>query len=202
LEDLSAPLAVLYGLLFTLVGPIKAIPTFHALTAGMEGKTRNQLALKASALGALGIAVAAFMGLALVSKYGVSKEALGTAAGLVLAVVGLMPLIGLDLKGSAPKAAPDAMSLAFPVLLPPYAFGLILLFGLYLPTTEGRFGIIIVGAVIMAMNAVAMMLSGPFMKHVGMTPLRMFGAVFGILQLGLGVQMMFWGISTAFAGAA
>jgi multiple antibiotic resistance protein len=202
MEDLSAPLAVLYGLLFTLVGPIKAIPTFHALTAGMEAKARTQLAFKASALGALGIAVAAFMGLGLVSKYGVSKEALGTAAGLVLAIVGIMPLIGLDLKGNGPKAAPDAMSLAFPILLPPYAFGLILLFGLYIPTTEGRFGIILVGAVIMAMNAVAMMLAGPFMKYVGMTPLRMFGAVFGILQLGLGVQMMFWGISTAFAGAA
>jgi multiple antibiotic resistance protein len=63
-------------------------------------------------------------------------------------------------------------------------------------------GIILVGAVIMAMNAVAMILAGPFMKYVGMTPLRMFGAVFGILQLGLGVQMVFWGISTAFVGVA
>lgn len=200
MENLSAPLALFYGLLFTLVGPIKAIPTFHALTAGMEAKARTQLALKASALGALGIAVAAMMGLGMVAKYGVSKEALGTAAGLVLAIVGLLPLIGLDRKGAGPKSAPGAMSLAFPILLPPYAFGLILLFGLYLPTTEGRYGIILVGAVIMAMNAVAMILAGPFMKYVGMTPLLMFGAVFGILQLALGVQMMFWGILTAFAG--
>jgi multiple antibiotic resistance protein len=199
METVSAPLAVLYGLLFTLVGPIKAIPTFHALTTGMDSKARNRLALKASALGAIGIAVAAAMGVGQVSKYGISKEALGTAAGLVLAIVGLMPLIGLDLKGSAPKAAPDAMSLAFPILLPPYAFGLILLFGLYLPSVEGRLGIVIVGTVIMALNAVAMVLAAPIMKHVGITPLRVFGAVFGILQLGLGIQMIFWGISTAFA---
>jgi multiple antibiotic resistance protein len=191
---LASALGILFGLLFTLVGPIKAIPTFHALTATMDQKSRNRLALRGAALGALGIAVSSLMGMALITKYGVSREALATAAGLVLAIVGLMPLIGNDKKAAGGGTAPDALSLAFPILLPPYAFGLILLFGMYLPTGEGRAGIILVGAVIMAMNAAAMMLAGPFMKYVGMTPLRIFGAVFGILQLGLGVQMMFWGI--------
>jgi multiple antibiotic resistance protein len=197
METVSAPLSVLFGLLFTLVGPIKVIPTFHALTASMEPKARKRLAFDAAALGALGIAVSSLMGMALITKYGVSREALATAGGLVLALVGIMPLIGMEKKGVGGGMPPDALSLAFPVLLPPYAFGLILLFGMYLPSSEGRFGIILVGAAIMAMNAVGMMLAGPFMKYVGMTPLRIFGAVFGILQLGLGVQMIFWGVANA-----
>jgi multiple antibiotic resistance protein len=194
-EPVASTLGILFGLLFTLVGPIKAMPTFHAMTADMAPKARNLLALKGAALGALGIAVASLMGMALITKYGVSHGALAAAAGLVLVIVGLMPLIGINLKGPGGGAPPDALSLAFPTLLPPYAFGLILLFGIYLPSTEGKTGIILVGAVIMAMNAVAMMLAAPIMKVIGMTPLRIFGAVFGILQLGLGVQMMFWGIA-------
>ncbi len=194
-DPLTSTLTILFGLLFTLVGPIKAIPVFHALTAGMEPKARGILALKGAALGALGIAVAALMGMALISKYGVSHGALATAAGLVLAIVGLMPLIGMDKKGGSGGTPPDALSLAFPTLLPPYAFGLILLFGMYLPSAGGKAGIILVGAAIMAMNAIAMMLAGPFMKYLGMTPLRIFGAVFGILQLALGVEMIFWGLA-------
>jgi multiple antibiotic resistance protein len=195
MEDVSAPLAILFGLLFTLVGPIKMIPTFHALTAGMEARSRNLLAVKASAFGALGIALAAAMGLAQIEKVGISREALGTAAGLVLAIVGLLPLIGMERKAAPGATPPDALSLAFPILLPPYAFGLILLISLYIPSTEGRLGIALVGVVLMALNAVAMLLSGPIMKRIGMTPLRIFGAVFGILQLALGVQILFWGIS-------
>lgn len=201
-DPVTSTLGILFGLLFTLLGPIKAIPTFHVLTASMEPKARKMLALKGATFGAIGIAVASLMGMGLITKYGVSREALGTAAGLVLAIVGLMPLIGMEKKASGGGTQPDALSLAFPVLLPPYAFGLILLFGMYLPSGDGKLGIILVGAAIMAMNAVAMMLAGPFMKHVGMTPLRIFGAVFGILQLGLGVQMIFWGISNAFPAAA
>ncbi len=199
MDTVSAPLGVLFVLLFTLIGPLKAIPTFHVLTGDMPAPTRNLLALKAAGLGTLGIVLAAVMGLGQVEKYGISREALGTAAGLVLAIVGLMPLIGVNLKGGGPSAAPDALGLAFPTLLPPYAIGLILLFSLYLPSGEGRFGIVLVGASIMAMNAVAMMLAGPIMSRIGMTPLRVFGAVFGILQLAFGIEILFWGLRSGLA---
>jgi multiple antibiotic resistance protein len=202
METVAAPLAVLFGLLFTLVGPIKMIPTFHALTAGMDARDRSRLALKAAAFGALGIALAALMGLAQIESAGISREALGTAAGLVLAIVGLLPLIGMDGKAAAGTTPPDALSLAFPVLLPPHAFGLILLISLYIPSIEGRFGIVLVGFVLMALNAVAMLVAGPIMKRIGMTPLRIFGAVFGIIQLALGIQILFWGLSRGFGAVA
>lgn len=195
MDTVSAPLAVLFGLLFTLVGPIKIIPAFHALTAGMDARSRAKLALKGAAFGTLGIALAAIMGIAQIEKVGISREALGTAAGLVLAIVGLLPLIGMDRTSAAAASPPDALGLAFPILLPPYAFGLILLISLYVPSTEGRIGIVLVGGALMAMNAVAMLAAGPIMQRIGMTPLRIFGAVFGILQLALGIQILFWGLS-------
>ncbi|MGL4543111.1 MAG: MarC family protein, partial [Polymorphobacter sp.] len=81
------PLAILAGLLFTLVGPIKAMPTFYGLTMTMTTRARTLLALKAAALGAIGIGIAVAMGTFHIQKFGISREALGTATGLVLSIV-------------------------------------------------------------------------------------------------------------------
>lgn len=192
----SHPLAILAGLLFTLVGPVKAMPTFYGMTATMEPRARNALAIKAAALGALGIALAAAMGKAKIEKIGISREALGAATGLVLAIIGLMPLIGVELAPSAkPQSPPDAMGVAFPMLVPPYAFGLIILIGLYLPGRTGALGIIALGILLMAINAVAMIIGPMILRRTGSSPLKLMGAVFGIFQLALGVQMLLWGIT-------
>lgn len=190
------PLFILGGLLFTLVGPVKMMPIFYGMTATVGPRARNLLALKAAALGALGIAIAAAAGTAKIENMGISREALGTATGLVLAIVGLMPLIGVDLELAAKsKTPPTAIGLAFPTLLPPYAFGLIILISLYLPAATGAFRIAVMGCILMAINAVAMIVAPYILSRAGVTPLRLLGAVFGIIQLAFGIQILFWGIS-------
>lgn len=197
----SHPLAILAGLLFTLVGPIKAMPTFYGMTASMEPRARNALALKAAALGALGIALAAAMGKAKIEKAGISREALGAATGVVLSIIGLMPLIGIELSSPAKmKSPPDAMDVAFPILVPPYAFGLIILIGLYLPGRTGSIGITALGIVLMAINALAMIVGPMILRRTGSSPLKLLGAVFGIFQLALGIQLLMWGITNGIKG--
>lgn len=197
----SHPLAILAGLLFTLVGPVKAMPTFYGMTATMEPKARNALAIKAAALGAIGIALAAAIGKAKIEKAGISREALGVATGLVLAIIGLMPLVGIELRSAAKaKSPPDALDVAFPTLVPPYAFGLIILIGLYLPGRTGTLGIVALGIVLMAINALAMIIGPAIMRRTGSAPLKLLGAVFGIFQLALGVQMLLWGITNGIKG--
>lgn len=184
-------LTTLFGLLFVLAGPIKAMPVFQGFSSGMDDRARVLLALKAAAFGALGIALAAGMAQAMLAKFGVAGPAVAAAAGFVLVVAGVLPLIGKDSKPDIPSP-PDALSLAFPVLMPPHAFGLILLFCFYLP--DRTLGFILLGAALMAMNAVAMLVARPVMKRIGMVPLRLLGAIFGILQVALGMQMLFWSV--------
>ena len=194
------PLRVLGGLLFTLVGPVKMMPVFYARTATMDTRARAVLAVKAAALAALGIAIAGVAGTAKIADMGISREALGTATGLVLAIIGLMPLIGVDLQPASKSTAPlDAHSLAFPTLVPPYAFGLIILISLYMPQPDGAYRIAVMGVVLMAINTVAMITAQFVLGRTGMMPLRVLGAVFGILQLALGIQLMFWGIANGIA---
>lgn len=197
---LRLPLGFLFLILFSLAGPLKMIPTFYGVSARMEPAAARSLAWRSAALAAAGIALAALMGTAQITKVGVSREAVGTAAGLVLALVGLLPLIGMDDKPVVQDTPPDAMTVAFPMLLPPYAVGVIILFGLYAKSIVDTAGIIVTGAALMAVNALAMMFAGPIMRKVGITPLKLLGSVLGIVQLAFGIHIMFWGISRGLLG--
>jgi multiple antibiotic resistance protein len=193
--ELRLPLGFLFIILFSLAGPLKMIPTYYGLSARMAPGDARSLAWRSAALGALGIVLAALMGTAQITKVGISREAVGTAAGLVLALVGLLPLIGKEDKPAPQDTPPDAMTVAFPTLLPPYAVGVIILFSLYAKSIVDTAGIIVTGAALMAVNAVAMMFAGPIMRKVGITPLKLLGSVLGIVQLAFGIHIMFWGIS-------
>lgn len=197
MDILSNPsVAVLFGLLFVLAGPIKAMPTFEAIAARMPQRDKRMLALKGAALGALAIVLAVFMAKAMSARYAVSGPAIGTATGLLLTLVGLLSLLGKEQKAEM-GAAPSAMSLAFPILLPPYAFGLILLFAFFLP--ENTWELALLGVILMTLNGVAMVFANAVLKVIGMAPLMLLGSIFGILQVALGVEMMFWGIPAGIA---
>jgi multiple antibiotic resistance protein len=192
---LNLPLGFLFIILFSLAGPLKMIPTFYGISARMGPHEARSLAWRSAAIAAVGIVLAALMGTFQITKVGISREAVGTAAGLVLALVGLLPLIGKEDKAAFHDTPPDAMTVAFPTLLPPYAVGVIILFSLYAKSIVDTAGIILTGAALMAFNALAMMFAGPIMRMVGITPLKLLGSVLGIVQLAFGIHIMFWGIS-------
>ncbi len=202
MAETKLPLFELFMLLFTLAGPIKMIPVFYGVAARIDPAERRKFAIKAALIAFGGIVLAALMGGAQLSKVGISREALGTAAGLVLAIVGLMPLIGIE-KAPPSEGTPDALGFAFPTILAPHTFGLIILYTLYANTQADMIGVVATGGALMALNLAAMLGSGWIMAKIGMTPLKVFGAVFGIIQLALGVQILFWGLGAGFgAGAA
>ncbi len=202
MAETKLPLFELFMLLFTLAGPIKMIPVFQGIAARIDPAERRRFAIKAALIAFGGIVLAALMGSVQLAKVGISSEALGTAAGLVLAIVGLMPLIGIE-KAPSPQAEPDALGFAFPTILAPHTFGLIILYTLYANTQADVIGVVATGGALMALNLAAMLGSGWIMGRIGMTPLRVFGAVFGIIQLALGVQILFWGLGAGLgAGAA
>jgi multiple antibiotic resistance protein len=202
MAETKLPLFELFMLLFTLAGPIKMIPVFHGVAQRIDASARRKFAVKAALIAFGGIILAAIMGGAQLAKVGISREALGTAAGLVLAIVGLMPLIGIEKALAPSQEAPDALGFAFPTILAPHTFGLIILYTLYANTQADMIGVVLTGGALMALNLLAMLGSGWIMEKIGMTPLRVFGAVFGIIQLALGVQILFWGISSGLSLSA
>lgn len=200
MADTKLPLLQLFMLLFTLAGPIKMIPVFDALSQQIEAADRRKFAIKAALISFGGIILATMMGGVQLTRIGISGEALGTAAGLVLAVIGIMPLIGIE-KDPAAQATPDALGFAFPTILAPHTFALIILYTVYANSQSDMIGVVATGGALMALNLAAMLGSSWIMRKIGMTPLRVFGAVFGIIQLALGVQILFWGLRNGLGAA-
>ena len=79
----------------------------------------------------------------------------------------------------------------------PVAVAILILYTLGYPATEQRLAIFAVAASILAMNLIAMLAARSFMARIGMAPLLVLGAVFGVLQVALGVEMLLDGLRIA-----
>ena len=191
------PLSILFILLLSLAGPIKLIPVFAALAGGADAPARRKLAVGSGLYAVLGIAVAVLAGHAIMTSWRVSHEALGAAAGLVLMLVALPPMIssgGNVGAPASPPSLPSAIAFAFPTIVPPYAFGVVILFAAYFTSVRDQIAIIALGAAVTLINVLAMLFARQAYKIMGEVTLRILGAVFSILQLSLGMEMLYWSL--------
>lgn len=195
------PLGLLGALLFSLIGPISVMPKFAALTGGLDPAARRRVALLAALYATVALVLAAVTGAASLAKFGISKQALILAAGLLLLVISLRNVV----PGAAPaaaaqpeKAAPSALALsplAVPGIVHPVGVCVLVLFAAYFPALEDRLAVAGLVCGLMLVNYLAMLAAPAFMRLVGMGPLIILGAVFGVLQVALGIQFILSGLA-------
>lgn len=190
------------GMIFTaflvMLGPTKMIFPFAALTAGVAGMDEAK-ARRASAK-AIGIAcltgiVAAILGQSILSKWGISLQALHLAAGLVLLLVALQSLMATyapSQNAPAPVTPPKNFILSplvYPIILSPYG---IATFILVLASTGDIYRDLQVFAVfllVMAINLATLWYAQAIVRR-GASLLMILGAIFGVLQVALAIEMM------------
>jgi multiple antibiotic resistance protein len=195
--DHSILAAKLFPLLFNMMGPIGLIPVFVRLTADMEQKTRNSVARRATGLAFISLFVAVFLGAVMLGAWSISNGSLIFAAGLIVTSTALLPILWSG-GGAAPSAGTSRQTaeqlavspLAFPNMVTPRAVAVLIIFVAYFPTMEGKLTVLAVAALVLLLNLIGMRFAQWFMEHIGMTPLLVLGAVFGVLQVALGVEMM------------
>lgn len=205
----AVPLGRLALLLFTLMGPIGLMPAFDGAMRGRDGKDRLRAALQvtAFALAALGLAV--FLGAAAMARVGTTPPSLIIAAVTILAVTALRNILAAGQPPAAPpsQTPPEALPgwvpaltpLAIPGLVSPVVVAILVIFTTSYPEPGHRFAILGVALAVMAFNLVAMLGARSFMHHVGMAPLLLLAAVFGVLQVALGIEILSDGIALAIA---
>lgn len=186
----------LFPLLFNMMGPIGLIPLFVRLTGGLEERTRIAMARRATALALAAMVLAVFLGSSMLEAWSISKGSLIFAAGLIVTLTALLPLLGSG-GGAAPAIDTSqtplqlAISpLAFPVMVTPRAVGVLIIFVAFFPTPQGKLTVLAVAGAVLVLNLLAMRCASWFMDRIGMTPLLVLGAVFGVLQVALGIEMM------------
>ena len=185
------PWGTLFGLLFMTMGPIRAVAVFSGVGDGDDAPGVRTLANRSAALVAGAFVMTVIVGNAVLTAWGVSFPALIGAAGVVLLALSLQAL--LSPAGPSPAVDPEktpAAAIAFPGLFPPIAVSVPIIFATPFPGWDIKAGILAMGLALIVVNWLLMLRSKAILRVIGPVPLQLFGAVFGVLQLALGLQFI------------
>ncbi len=195
----------IFTFLFVMLGPLKVIGPFGAMTAGHDTRFKRRLALDAIVIASIGTLAAVTLGVKILEKWGVSVGALLLTAGIILFLVALKVVLHqYDSHDPAPKDTPPPATaaappsglafspLAFPTIITPYGVALLIVL-VTLRTGQPAlvaqvFGIaaVVLGLDYLAMLSADRILSTPKVRPV----LGIVGTVLSVLQVALGVQVM------------
>lgn len=196
------PLGELAPLVFMMMGPIGAMSVLAGVAQGAGPELRRQMAVRATLAATAAILLAVLLGAAVLSAWGVSPGALIVAVGLLLGLSSLRALMAQgaprEAAGHAPSLAAAVSPVAIPTIASPYGIGVLIIFTTFFPAPADRLTILATTLVIMGMNYLAMLYAHRIMAAIGSAPLIVLGAVFGVLQLALGLETIADGAARLF----
>lgn len=189
-------LSMTFTAFFVMLGPLKVVGPFAALTAGIDEAEGRRIATKAIGLACAGGVVAAVIGQNVLITWGISPPTLHFTAGIVLLLVALKTVLAQYEPPSAaapPPIAPRNMALtplAFPTILTPHGIAIFILVLALTRETSREAAIIGLFALVMLLNWMVMYWARALVRRGGVT-LAIVGSVLGVLQVALAVKMMF-----------
>jgi len=193
-------LSTVFTLLFVTLGPIKVLGPFMQLTRDVDEATRKSIALRAFVLAVIAVVVGGFGGRVLVENWGISAVALMLAGGIIFFLVGLSLVLEPYQPAHATPAplptAPMAAALrvTFPTVVTPYGIAAVLALLVNSPSAARTVAIFAILLAVMALNLLAMLYARRMMGGVTVLALQILGAVLGVLQVAVAVQMILRGL--------
>lgn len=203
----AAGLGKLFALLFMMMGPISVIPGFAMLTQPADPALARRIAVRAASYAAIAVVLAVLLGYGVLTGWGASPASLIIAAGLLLLLSSLGHVMAPAAAAAPAAPPPDAQPrpapglgialspLAFPMIVTPPAIGVLIIFTAYFREEGQQLLILAIGLAIVLLDLLAMLAARRIMGWIGMVPLRILGAVFGVLQVALAVEFIVSGIA-------
>ena len=180
---------------FIMLGPVKAIGPFFVATGQLELPALRSLAWKVFAFAVGGVLLAGVLGSQVLQKWQITPSIMELAAGLVFLLVALQLVLAQYEPATHPaappgKSRPELMHLVFPVTVTPYGIAAVI----SLMALSGSFSrslvILALAVAVMVLNLLTMLFVRPIMRGLGMVTLQVLGAILGILQVALALQIM------------
>jgi multiple antibiotic resistance protein len=193
-------LGVVFVLLFITLGPIKILGPFVQLTRDVDEAKMKQIAVRAFVLAVIAVVVGGFAGRILVQNWQISVAALTLAGGIIFFVVGLrLVLEQYQPAHAAPVPLPEApmaaaLRIAFPTLVTPYGIAALIALLVNSPDAARTASILAILIGVMVVNLLAMLYARWIVGGVIVLALVIVGAVLGVLQVALAVQMILRGL--------
>ena len=193
-------LGVVFMLLFITLGPIKILGPFVQLTRDVDEAKMKQIAVRAFVLAVIAVVVGGFAGRILAQNWQISVAALTLAGGIIFFVVGLrLVLEQYQPAHAAPVPLPEApmaaaLRIAFPTLVTPYGIAALIALLVNSPDAARTASILAILIGVMVVNLLAMLYARRILGGVIVLALVIVGAVLGVLQVALAVQMILRGL--------
>jgi multiple antibiotic resistance protein len=193
----------IFTIFFIMIGPLKLLGPFLQRTHGLDEAALRQIAVIASVMATIAAIAGGFLGATLLANWHVSIGAMVITAGLVFLLVGLRQILeqyepphapAANIPALPPSPTAAALKLLFPMVLTP--FGIAAVIVLLALSTDGARTALVIGMVVavMLLNLVSMLFVRKIMVGATIVVLQILGAVLGILQAGLAVQIILRGL--------
>jgi multiple antibiotic resistance protein len=193
----------IFTIFFITIGPLKLLGPFVQRTHGLDDAVVRQIAVRAFVIATISAIAGGFLGALLLGNWHVSVGAMIITAGLVFLLVGLRQILeqyepphapdpNMPALPAAPTAA--ALKLLFPIVLTPFGIAAVIVLLALSPGGERTGLIVTMVVVVMLLNLVCMLFARKIMVGATIVVLQILGAVLGILQAGLAVQIILRGL--------
>jgi multiple antibiotic resistance protein len=184
-------------LFFVTLGPFKILGPFLRQTRHLDEGIARSLALRVFLISVVSVLVGAFLGSLLLEKWNISIPALLIAVGIIFFLVALrMVLAQYESDQHAPAPLPEdpwaaSLRLTFPTVLTPYGVASVIALVALAAGDPRRVGMILALALlVLAIDLAAMIFARKIMRGVALLVLQIMGAVLGVLQVALSVQIV------------
>jgi len=185
-----------FTLLFVTLGPLKVLGPFVQLTRDTDESTMRQIAVRAFVLAVIAVVVGGFAGRALIENWGISVPALLLCGGIIFALVGLT-LVLEQYKPTHPAPPPlpaapmaAAMRITFPIVVTPYGIAALIVLLANSPDAARTACVLAILIAVMVLNLLAMLYARRIMGGITVMALQIAGAVLGVLQVAIAVDMI------------
>ncbi|HEY6823528.1 MAG TPA: MarC family protein [Steroidobacteraceae bacterium] len=192
-------LGAIFTLFFVTLGPFKLLGPFAQETEELSPAALRGIAVRAFVVGVVAVIVGGYLGTVLAAKWNVSTPAIEIATGLILLLVAIRIVMApYDPPRSRSPLPPSPMAatlrLTFPFVVTPYGIaGLIAVLDLAADgkTTASVYALLIV---VMLLNLLAMLFVREITRGPVLLILQVLGAVLGVLQFALAIQIIIRGL--------
>jgi small neutral amino acid transporter SnatA (MarC family) len=196
----SFNLGEMFTFFFLMLGPLKILGPFVRITSKGDAKFARRVAIRAFVVSCVSLILAALIGENSLRRYHIRVAVLAIAGGIILFLVALrtvMEQFDTGNNASPKEYEPDMhlaiAPLAFPTIVTPYGVAAVIIFMALTPEFAAKSEIYIALLVLMVLNLIAMLAAKPILKYLGM-PLLLLGTVLGVIQVALGLSMIFRGL--------
>jgi len=192
----------IFALLFLMLGPFKIIGPFMQMTASADHNLTRRIAFRAIIYSTAALLIAGLLGQSILAKYRIPINILALSGGIILFLVAVLNVIrqfNMPEKHDKTNQAPPDLGiainpLAFPTIVTPYGIAAVIVFLAISPDLKTKLTVGVVVMAIMTLNLVFMIYSKGLYRILAFI-LPLLAAILGVLQVALGLQIMYRSIN-------